>query len=120
MSAATTALAEFLKNADRFAVVEDVTAKARWGDDGRDVSQVSCLCDPDHAAAEAARQLVYTRQPRARDSATVVGVVRDLEGETVALPYAGRLGVAGTINMLVLACKPDGAGRTILEGEVLL
>lgn len=121
MTAATTAIAEFLKNADRFAASESAEAHALWGDDAQDVTQLSCLADAAEAQAEVTRQMEYTGVPRARDVAVLTGIHQDLEGETVVLPYDGRLGVAGELEMLVLSCRPDrGAGRTTLEGEVLL
>lgn len=121
LSPTTITRAEFLKQAERFAPATDATTLTRWGGDAGDVSQSSRLTSEAAALAETARQLAYTKQVRARDTATVRGVVFDLEGETVELPYDGRLGMAGTVQMLVLRCQPDiGAGLTVLEGEVVL
>jgi pyruvate/2-oxoglutarate dehydrogenase complex dihydrolipoamide acyltransferase (E2) component len=118
---APTARAEFLRAAERFAVAENPTIAARWGEEAADSQQSSPLAAEAAAAAEATRQLAQLAQVRARDLAVIEGVHADLEGRTVRLAYAGRLGIAGDADLLVIRSRVDwNAGTTEIEGEVIL
>jgi nucleotide-binding universal stress UspA family protein len=118
---ATTERAEFLKAADRFAVAEDATITTRWGEDAADTKQPSILALKADADAEAARQLTDLARVRARDRVTVEGLHEDLEGRTVRIAYAGRIGISGDADLLVIRARLDrGRGLTELEGEVRL
>lgn len=113
--------AEFLKAQDRYATAISASAESRWGEDAVDTTQTSPLHLESDAAAEAGRQLAHLAQVRVRDVVEVAGVHTDLEGATVRLPYAGRLGMGATADMLVVKARIDrNAGVTILTGEVIL
>ncbi|MFQ3664663.1 MAG: hypothetical protein SNJ79_01315 [Sphingomonadaceae bacterium] len=121
MSTATTDRAEFLKQAERFAVALSSSVAATWGEDALESRQSSCLHLAADAQAEANRQRDQLAAVRARDLAVVEGLHLDLEGATVRLAYNGRLGVAGEADMLVIRVRVDrNRGLTELEGEVLL
>ena len=121
MSTATITRAEFLKTEDRFAAASSPTIEALWGEAALDTSQVSPLLNEADALAESIRQLGQMSAPPARDVATIAGIHRDLEGKTVTIPYAGRLGMPATANMLVIrAAVNANVGTTTLIGLVLL
>lgn len=118
---ATTDRAEFLKSAERFAVAESAAIQARWGEDAADTTQSTPLHLAADATTEAGRQLAYLAQVRARDTVELEGLHSDLEGATISIPYAGRLGMGATVDMLVTRVRLDRAGgRTIVTGEVVL
>jgi hypothetical protein len=117
---ASTARAEYLKAAERFAVAENATMAARWGEEAFDSQQSSPLALEADAATEATRQLAQLAQVRARDVAVIAGQWQDLEGRTVRLPYQGRLGIVGEADLLVLRARVSADGTTELEGEVML
>lgn len=118
---ATTARAEFLKTQDRFAVASNATIETRWGEDALDTRQSSALADEADAQAEASRQLAQMADVRAIDVATVEGIHSDLEGQTVVLAYAGRLGMSATAEMLVTAVAINRQdGTTQMTGQVIL
>lgn len=122
MTVATLDIAERLKTEELQAVATDAVLKARWGEDAGDTSQSCCLTRAVDADAEAARQIVdLLGKPRAIDTVLVVGLHSELEGETVGVPYDGKLGLAGTRLMLVSRAAPDRAtNTTLLQGHVLL
>lgn len=121
MTAATLSRGEYLKAAERQVSAIAAGVRATWGEDAADTTQSTALTDAGDAAAEAARQLGFLGLVRARDVVVVEGLWFDLEGETVAVPYDGHLGVAGTLLMLVVRSKVDpNSGTTEIEGEVLL
>jgi nucleotide-binding universal stress UspA family protein len=118
---ATTARAEFLKTEERFAVAENSTIAARWGEDAADTRQSSPLATQAAAEAEAARQLAQLAAVRARDLVVVEGLHPGLEGQTVRIWYGGQFGMTTEADLLVIRARVRrNTGQTELEGEVLL
>ena len=121
MTAATLSRAQYLLAPERQVSALAEGVRTTWGQDAGDTTQSTVLVDLGDATAEAARQLGLLGVVRARDMVVAEGVFFDLEGQTVAIPYDGHLGVAGTLLMLVIRAKPDlQTGTTEIEGEVLL
>ena len=121
MTAATLSRAEYLKVGERQVSALAEGVRTTWGQDAGDTVQSTTLVAEADATAEATRQLGFLGVVRARDLVVAEGMWFDLEGQTVAIPYDGHLGVAGTRLMLVLRAKPDPqTGTTEIEGEVLL
>ena len=122
MITSTLTRADYLKSDDIKVISTDTTMSTRWGTtDAADLAIASPLTVAADAQGVSDGMLAFLKLARADDAVIVEGVWPDLEGETIAVAYDGRMGVSGLVTMLVTRAKPNlDTGTTELQGEVLL
>lgn len=120
MPEAAASVLNFLKEPERYELNESAPIFATWGEAAPEVRQSSYLRGSAEAAAEAARQQVFTGQALAEDAVRLAGVHLGLAGKTIFV-RSSLLDYAAGRDFLVTGFEVDlEADATILSGFTVL